>query len=46
MSKEPMNISGFCNTKHHSKCKHEFDFGPDYNNRYFTCQCECHSKGK
>ena len=44
MSRKPMDVSGFCNTQHHDLCKHEFDFGSDYNNRYFTCQCQCHNK--
>lgn len=40
----PMKVSGFCNTRHHDLCKHEFDFGAEYINRYFTCECECHTK--
>lgn len=39
-----MAISGFCNDRFHDNCKHKFDFGAEYLNRYFTCECECHTE--
>jgi hypothetical protein len=41
VSREPMTVTGWCNTGHHSKCPKDVLLWGDENQKR-TCSCACH----